>query len=151
MSPTSTTTSDEKHELLKDHTDLALEASSSDLDFLDLGGLPKSLDQIKAMEARVKSLSERVKDATVSIRMRGGQGTGVLVSSDGVILTAAHVIGRPRQWALITFRDGSKATAITLGVEAEKDSGMLKVLAMYPEPDADKDSEDSDSEARMRG
>ena len=154
LSPTSTKTSDEKHESLEDHTDLALEALSSDLDFLDSGGLPKSLDQIKAMEARVKSLSERVKDATVSIRMRGGQGTGVVVSSDGVILTAAHVIGRPRQMALITFRDGSRASAITLGVEAKKDSGMLKVLAMLPDPVTDEESdidEDTESEDTDEG
>ena len=134
LSPTSTTNFDEKLASPEDHADLTLEAVSPDLDFLDSGDLPESLDQIKAMQDRVKSLSERVKDATVSIRMRGGQGTGVLVSSDGVILTAAHVIGRPRQMALITFRDGTRASAITLGVEAEKDSGMLKVLAMLPDP-----------------
>ena len=151
LSPTSTTTSEEKRESLEEHAALPLEASSPDLDFLDSGELPKSLEQIKAMQAKVKSLSEQIKDATVSIRMRGGQGTGVLVSSDGVILTAAHVIGRPRQMALITFRDGSRARAITLGVEAEKDSGMLKVLDMIKEPANDEESaskeEDTDDGA----
>ncbi len=103
------------------------------MDFLDSGQLPQSVEQLRAMQVRFKSLAEQVKDATVSITMRSGQGTGVLVSSDGVILTAAHVIGGPRRGALITFRDGTRAHAVTLGVESRKDSGMLKILKMIEE------------------
>ncbi len=105
-------------------------SESGNLGFLETGGLPQSVDQLRAMQVRFKSLAEQVKNATVSITMRTGQGTGVLVSSDGIILTAAHVIGGPRRGALITFRDGQRARAVTLGVEAGKDSGMLKIIEM---------------------
>ena len=111
-------------------------SESEPMDFLNSGELPTSVDQLRAMQVRFKSLAEQIKDATVSITMRTGQGTGVLVSSDGLILTAAHVISGPRRSARITFRDGSKAWAVTLGVEAGKDSGMLKILEMIKD-DAD--------------
>jgi len=118
-------------------------SSESSLGFLETGKLPQSIDQLRAMQVRFKSLAEQVKDATVSITMRTGQGTGVIVSSDGVILTAAHVIDGPGRWALITFRDGQRARAVTLGVEAGKDSGMLKIVGMIEEK--------SDTEAEASG
>ena len=116
-------------------------ASEGSLGFLETGELPESLDQLRAMQVRFKSLADQVKNATVSITMRNGQGTGVLVSSDGVILTAAHVISSPYTdglWpttgpgrgARITFRDGTRALAVTLGVDVTNDSGMLKILKM---------------------
>ena len=115
-------------------------AGEGSLGFLETGELPQSVDQLRAMQVRFKSLAEQVKNATVSITMRNGQGTGVLVSSDGVILTAAHVIDRPRRHAWITFRDGRHARAVTLGVEAGKDSGMLKIIEMIEdEPDTESD------------
>lgn len=101
-----------------------------DLGFLNAGTLPQSVEQLKAMQTHVSQLAERVKAATVNINMGMGQGTGVIVSSDGIILTAAHVIGGPRRIALITFQDGSRARARTLGVEVGKDSGMLKIFDM---------------------
>ena len=116
------------------------------LDFLNEGENPKSLAQLRAMEDHVREVSDRVKEATVNINMGMGQGTGVIVSSDGIILTAAHVIERPRKLALITFSDGSQAKATTLGVEAGKDSGMLKIFELIePEEEVDvTDTEDID-------
>lgn len=121
-------------------------ANESSLGFLETGELPQSVDQLRAMQVRFKSLADQVKDATVSITMRTGQGTGVLVSSDGVILTAAHVIGGPRRGALITFRDGQRARAVTLGVEAGKDSGMLKIMGMIEDKPDTETNEDDESE-----
>ena len=114
---------------------------------METGELPQSVDQLRAMQVRFKSLAEQVKNATVSIRMRNGQGTGVLVSSDGVILTAAHVIGRPRRGAVITFRDGQRASAVTLGVEAGKDSGMLKIMEMIEDAPDTESNESDEAEA----
>jgi S1-C subfamily serine protease len=131
----------------------AVVSKQASLGFLETGELPQSVDQLRAMQVRFKSLAEQVKNATVSITMRSGQGSGVLVSSDGIILTAAHVIGRPRQAALITFRDGQRARAVTLGVEAGKDTGMLKIISMLedkPGLETEEDKED-DAEAIAPG
>jgi S1-C subfamily serine protease len=129
---------------------VAPEGKSSDetdvsLDFLNRGDNPKSLAQLRAMQDHVRDVADRVKEATVNINMGAGQGTGVIVSSDGIILTAAHVIDRPRRIALITLSDGSQAKARTLGVEAGKDSGMLKIFEVI-EPDEDKIEDGESSE-----
>lgn len=129
-----------------DESEAAVSGESS-LGFLQRGELPQSVDQLRAMQVRFKSLAEQVKNATVSITMRTGQGTGVLVSSDGIILTAAHVISGPRRGALITFRDGQRARAVTLGVEAGKDSGMLKIMGMIEDPAPAAAGKDSDEES----
>ena len=96
------------------------------------GRVPKSIEELRFMETHVAELSERVFPATVNIQMGGSQGSGVVVSSDGYILTAAHVIGNnPGDTAVITFMvDGKqkKIFAETLGVQAGAiDCGMLKI------------------------
>ncbi len=101
-------------------------AEDIDLDFLRTGETP-NLQQMRAMEDRVREISDLVKAATVNIQIGGAQGTGVIVSRDGYILTAAHVIGKPNKTAKIIFPDGSSKDAKTLGVNRMVDSGMLKL------------------------
>ena len=102
-------------------------AESSSLSFLFDGSSPKTLDQLRLMEQHLAELVKKVEPATVNIQVGRAQGSGVVVSRDGYILTAAHVIGRPDQPATIRFSDGKKVQAITLGVESRLDSGMLKI------------------------
>ena len=146
LSPTSALHEEDRAEPWSEPDDEEAEVSqSASLGFLETGELPQSLDQLRAMQVRFKSLAEQVKNATVSITMRSGQGTGVLVSSDGIILTAAHVIGGPRRGALITFRDGQRARAVTLGVETGKDTGMLKIIEMF-EDKLESESEENEDD-----
>ena len=91
------------------------------------GEVPQTIEELRMMEQHVAKLAERVKPAVVNIQMAGAQGSGVVVSSDGYILTAAHVIGRPNRTATITFPDGKKVKATTLGSERRIDSGILKI------------------------
>lgn len=100
--------------------------SQVSLDFLATGGTP-NLEQMRAMESQVREVAELVKAATVNIQVNNAQGTGIIVSRDGYILTAAHVIGKPNRTARITFPDGSQKEAKTLGVNRNVDSGMLKL------------------------
>lgn len=100
--------------------------SEVNLDFLRTGETP-TLEQMRAMEERVREISDLVKAATVNIQVNNAQGTGIIVSRDGYILTAAHVIGKPNKTAKITFPDGSTKDAKTLGVNRMVDSGMLKL------------------------
>ena len=120
-----------KEELPEISIDLPLELETSKEEaFLFDGGIPESLDQLRSMEARFKKLTEKVMPATVNIQMGSSQGSGVVVTDDGYILTAAHVIGgKPFQKARIVFPDGTRFQAETLGVNSGRiDSGMLKII-----------------------
>jgi serine protease Do len=114
-------------ELDADEVDLESESEVS-IDFLFDGESPTSIDQLKAMEMHFASLADQVSPATVNIQIGMAQGSGVVVSEDGYILTAAHVIGRPGNIASVTFPDGSKVKANTLGLARKLDFGMLKIL-----------------------
>lgn len=107
--------------------------SDVSLEFLTTGDTP-SLEQMRAMETRVREVSDLVKAATVNIQINNAQGTGIIVSRDGYVLTAAHVIGTPNKTARITFPDGSTGRAKTLGVNRMVDSGMLKLKGDGPFP-----------------
>ena len=113
--------------------DTSAEATSSSdaevkMDFLDAGTVPTSIAQLREMEKMVADIFEKVKPATVNIRVGMGQGTGVVISRDGYILTAAHVINGPDRAAFVTFPDGKQYRAETLGVDPALDSGMLKLV-----------------------
>lgn len=114
-----------------------VQSKEGDIDFLFSGEAPKTIEQLRQMESRFAEISEKVKAATVNIQMSLSQGSGVVVSSDGYILTAAHVIGDPNQTAKITFlndldENGEPkvvfARAKTLGIDRGIDSGMLKII-----------------------
>lgn len=98
------------------------------LAFIDAGEAPTSIEQLRLMEEAIAEVSAEAKLATVNIELQMAQGSGVVVTNDGYILTAAHVIGRPNRIATVTFPDGKKAKAITLGVNRRYDSGMLKII-----------------------
>ena len=109
------------------------QASDVSMDFLDAGETP-TLEQLEAMQEKVREVSEMVKKATVNIQIGGAQGTGVIISRDGYIFTAAHVIGKPDIDANIRFPDSTVEVAQTLGMNRSMDSGMLKLEGDGPYP-----------------
>ena len=103
-----------------------------DTNFMFMGEEPKSIKQLRFMENHFANLAEKVFPATVNIQMGAAQGTGVVVSSEGHILTAAHVIAGDAKEAKITFMapDGTRGRQVRakpLGVDRGIDSGMLKI------------------------
>ena len=95
--------------------------------FPDSNSTPTTIAQLKQLEQSFAEVISLVAPATVNIMVDEAQGSGVIISRDGYILTAAHVISRPNKKATITFADGSTASAITLGINRGFDSGMLKI------------------------
>jgi len=118
----------------------------ADLEFLNSGESPASIEQLKAMQEHVTSLYERIEPAVVNIKSNMGQGSGVVVTSDGYILTAAHVISIPNRSAVITFPDGSRARAQTLGLFRNLDAGLLKIYEVIPEEEEEDEEEAEDKE-----
>lgn len=89
-----------------------------------------SLAELKRRQARVKAAVKKVMPATVSITDGVGFGSGVVVSRDGYILTAGHVLTtNPEDRDLtIYFSDGSSAKAKPLGKNLDNDAGMAKLI-----------------------
>jgi serine protease Do len=90
-------------------------------------GVPADLADLKAMQAHVQKLSERVITCTVAVRMRGAMGSAVIVSPDGYVLCAGHVIGKPGREVTLIFPDGREVRAKTLGANFGIDSGLIKI------------------------
>ncbi len=89
--------------------------------------IPKSIDDLRAMQEQFSRIAERVKLATVGVDCGGAQGSGVVISRDGLVLTAAHVIGEPGRVAIIRLADGTAVKAKTKGLFHGMDSGLIKI------------------------
>jgi serine protease Do len=88
------------------------------------------------MERHVKALVARVSPAVVAVEIGTGSGSGVVISADGLVLTAGHVCGEPDRDALFTFPDGKHARGKTLGRETESDTGLMRITDAGPWPHA---------------
>lgn len=91
------------------------------------GAVPVNLTDLRAMQSELQGLSERVLPATVAVQVGPAQGSGVIISPDGYVLTAAHVIMRPGLRATLVLHDGRRVEAESLGVFRTVDAGMLKI------------------------
>ena len=90
----------------------------------------KGLAEYRKHQAKIKETVKKVMPATVSITDGVGFGSGVVVSSDGYILTAGHVLttNPQKRNLLIYFPDGSTAAAKPLGMNLNVDAGMCKLI-----------------------
>jgi len=93
------------------------------------GQAPTNLDQLESMQTHVKALADTVLKTTVGIQVGAAQGSGVLISRDGYILTAAHVSGRSGRTARVLLTDGSILPARTLGLNRALDAGLMKIIS----------------------
>jgi serine protease Do len=89
--------------------------------------VPESLTDLRAIQAQVKRVVEKVTPATVGVMIGGGQGSGVIISEDGYVLTAGHVALKSGANATVVMPDGRKLKAKVLGIDRKVDSGMLKI------------------------
>src|SRR3954471_22586881 len=96
--------------------------------------MPKSLSELRALEARIQATIEKIVPATVGV---GGGGSGVVVSKDGLIVSVAHVTQKAGREVQITFPDGKRAKAKTLGNFETADASLLKITDKGPFPFVD--------------
>lgn len=91
------------------------------------GGVPQSTADLKAMQDRVHKLAEKLTAVTVGVRLPNGMGSGVIISEDGYVMTAGHVVDRPGKEVTILLPDGKKLNGITLGADYGIDAGLIKI------------------------
>lgn len=121
------------HAIAQDAEAAAVEAAAQAVPASELRE-PDSLEQLQDLQDRVRAVVDKATPATVCIRAGGGSGSGVIVSEDGLVLTAGHVAVRPGQRMTFIFPDGSTARGESLGVNEGIDSGLARITDEGPWP-----------------
>lgn len=91
------------------------------------GGAPAGVEDLKAVQSHVKELTTKVLPCTVGVQIGQAWGSGVIISKDGYVLTAAHVAGGPKRGAFFVLSDGRVVRGTTLGLNRGIDAGLMKI------------------------
>ena len=107
-----------------------------------MGGAPNSVADLKAMQERVQKLTDKLMLATVGVQVGQAQGSGVIVTKDGYVLTAAHCLSTVDALGNVTITKDD-GTSLVRKVIAEDDSirglqrtdilfsNMLRVVSLF--------------------
>mgnify|MGYP001024938019 CR=1 FL=1 len=95
---------------------------------LALGQTPEELDRT------LKKLAPDLVASTVAIMVGQGSGSGVIVTADGLVITAAHVTSTPGEQMSVLLSDGRELPATSLGVDHTTDGALLKINSPGPFP-----------------
>lgn len=103
---------------------------------------PENRKDLETIQSALQGALPKARAATVCIEIEEGSGTGVIVSPDGLVLTAAHVATGVKKKVTVILEDGTKLKAETLGLVADKDAAMVRITekGTYPFVAMDRDS-----------
>ena len=100
----------------------------------------ENLSDLRDLEKKVKSVVKSQTAATISLvdpdPKTRSSGSGVIVSSDGLILTAAHVTAGNKEMTVI-FPDGRQEKAKVLGSNMTRDASIAQLVGAGPWPFAE--------------
>jgi serine protease Do len=108
------------------NTDSA-DAAKESLDRILAGAAPVGVADLKAMQDHVRKLTDQLMKCTVGVQVGQAQGSGVIISKDGYVLTAAHVAHRPNRDVNFILWDGREMKGKTLGLNRTLDAGLMKI------------------------
>ena len=86
-----------------------------------------ALGELRRIEAAIMKNLRRVEQATVCLQAGGGSGSAVIVSKDGLILTAAHVV-EGHQTMTVRFADDRTVQCKVLGTYGPADAAMAQII-----------------------
>jgi serine protease Do len=95
---------------------------------------PHNVADLRAIEARVETIVDRVRPCTVGIIVGDAQGSGVIVSEKGLVLTAAHVVMVPGRKVTVVLSDGKHLEGRAVGVNSSSDCGAVQITEGGPFP-----------------
>lgn len=101
------------------------------------GSAPMGVNDLRAMQGHVRQLSDQLKKCTVGVQVQAAWGSGVIISKDGYVLTAAHVAGQPNRECTFTLADGREVKGKTLGLFRTQDAGLMKITDAGDYPHAE--------------
>ncbi|TWU23611.1 S1C family serine protease [Bythopirellula polymerisocia] len=88
---------------------------------------PRGVGDLREIEKQVQLVAAQAVPATVEVEVGRNIGSGVIVSKEGLVLTAAHVIGRAGRPATLVLADGRRLKGRTLGAHHLMDAGMVQI------------------------
>ena len=97
-------------------------------DSQNLDAVPTDVGGLLDLDARIRRVVDKVLPATVGLMVGNAQGSGVIVSPTGLVLTAAHVSGRPGESLRVVMPDGTQYRAVSLGRNQELDDGLVRIV-----------------------
>ena len=89
--------------------------------------LPESVTDLKIIQEQTKKVVAKVTPCVVGVQIDGASGSGVIVSKDGIVLTAGHVSGKPGTQCRLILPDGKRLNGKSLGANPGIDSGMIQI------------------------
>lgn len=98
------------------------------------GEVPKSLDELRALEKAVTTVLPKLLSSTIAVQVGASQGSGVIIDKEGHVLTAAHVIGDAGRDAIFIMPDGKRLKGKTLGANHDIDAGLMKITDKFDFP-----------------
>jgi serine protease Do len=93
---------------------------------------PESQADIMAIQDALKAAIPKARAATVCIDLGDGSGSGVIVSPEGLVMTAAHVSSGVGKDVKVILPDGTKTEAVTLGLLSESDAALIQITGKNP-------------------
>lgn len=103
---------------------------------------PESRKDLETLQKALTSVLPKAREATVCLDIGEGSGSGVIVSADGLILTAAHVSTGVGKELTVIMEDGKRLKGESLGLVASTDCAMVRILdkGTYPHVEIDRDN-----------
>ncbi|CAM4016901.1 S1C family serine protease [Smaragdicoccus niigatensis] len=108
-------------------------ASNHNGSSVTLGQTGNTAPAVKAEPGTIQAVAEKVLPSVVTIEVAGnqveGEGTGIVLNADGLILTNNHVASAAGKKAQINvvFSDGSKSAATLVGADPVSDIAVIRV------------------------
>lgn len=97
-------------------------------------GQETALSELLRVQAQVQQRLESARAALVAVQIgpgggdeHGGAASGVIISADGLLLTAAHVVDKPGRSFRVVLADGSVSTATSLGMDTQTDAALAQL------------------------
>lgn len=103
---------------------------------------PETVEDLQKIQAGMQEILPRIRAATVCLQVGDGSGSGVIVSPEGLVLTAAHVTGGVGKEVTVVLEDGTELKGESLGLHSETDAAMLQLQGEGPFPYVEIDRED---------
>jgi serine protease Do len=94
---------------------------------LESSSAKTTLADLLKIQQTIQTQLPLVQAAVVAIQTHDGTASGVMITEDGLILTAAHVAEKPGRQMRVILQDGKRVIATTLGLDQSADAALMQL------------------------